>query len=85
MAIDPKSSLNKELEYYIENQNELVKNYNGKYIVIKDQKVIGVYDTEIEAYFTTKKEFELGTFLIQHCTPGKESYTQSFNSRVIFK
>jgi hypothetical protein len=77
-------NLKKELEYYIENQMDLVQQYLGKYIVIKDQKVIGVYDMEIDAYFDTQKEHELGSFLIQHCTPGKESYTQTFHSRVYF-
>ena len=40
----------KEFEYYIKNQQELVKQYKGKFIVIKEQSVVGVYDTEIEAY-----------------------------------
>lgn len=52
--------------------------------MIKDQKVIGVYDTEIEAYANTVKTQEAGTFLIQECQPGNESYTQTFRTRVIF-
>lgn len=74
-----------EFKYYIENQEELVKSFNGKYIVIKEQKVIGVYDTEIAAYTETQKTHALGTFLIQLCTPGTEAYTQTFHSRVSFK
>ena len=77
--------LEKEFKYYLDNQVELVKKYNGKYIVIKDEKVVGIYDTELEAYNESKKKYELGTFLIQLCIKGKDSYTQSFNSRVIFK
>jgi len=83
-AAETENILKKELQYYIDHQDELVKKYNGKFIVIKNQKVIGIYDSETDAYFTTQKEHELGTFLIQHCTPGKESYTQTFHSRVYF-
>lgn len=77
--------LDKELQYYIDNQNELVAKYIGKYLVIKDQTIIGVYDTEIEAYSKTVKKHELGTFLIQECQPGDENYTQTFRTRVIFR
>ena len=74
--------LQKQLEYFKASQNELVKKFKGKFLVIKDQKIKGVYDTEIEAYTDAKKKFELGTFLIQQCLPGQESYTQTFHSRV---
>lgn len=76
--------LKKEFDFYLKNQQELVKQYNGKFIVIKDEKVVGVYDTEIEAYTEAVKTMELGTFLIQECLPGEENYTQTFRTRVIF-
>ncbi len=75
--------LQKQLEYFKAHQDELVKKYEGKFLVIKDQEVRGVYNTEIEAYTDAKKKFELGTFLIQQCLPGQESYTQTFHSRVM--
>lgn len=77
--------LDKEFQYYIDHQVELVEKYLGKFLVIKDLSVIGVYNTEIEAYSETIKKHELGTFLIQECQPGDENYTQTFRSRVIFK
>ena len=74
--------LENEFKYYLEHQDELVKQYNGKFIVIKDLKVIGVYDSELEAIQKTSKKHELGTFLVQKCEPGNESYTQTYHSRV---
>lgn len=74
--------LEKEFEYFKKHQVELVKQYEGKFIVIKNEKVIGVYETEIEAYQKTQETEELGTFLIQRCIPGKEVYTQTFHSRL---
>ena len=76
--------LEKEFEFYKENQEDLVKEYEGKFLAIVGQEVIGVYDTELEAYSETKKEHAAGTFLIQHCLPGEESFTETYHSRVAF-
>ena len=78
------SALEKEFNYYLEHQEELVKKYNGKFLVIKDCNIIGAYDSELEAVEKTTKEHELGTFLVQKCEPGSESYTQTYHSRVAF-
>ena len=76
--------LKKEFQYYLDNQEELVKKHLNKFLVIKDQKVVGVYDTKQEAYDEATSKYELGTFLIQHCLPGSLSHTQTFHSQVIF-
>jgi hypothetical protein len=76
--------LKKEFRYYLDHQAELVKRYNGKFIVIKGQEVIGAYDSEIEAVEKTSETHELGTFLVQKCEPGSDNYTQVFHSRVMF-
>jgi hypothetical protein len=75
-------TLESEFKYYLENQKELVKKYNGKFIVIKDLEVIGAYDSELEAVQKTSEQYELGTFLVQKCEIGSESYTQTYHSRV---
>jgi hypothetical protein len=77
-------SLEKEFEYYIKNQAKLAEKYKGKYIVIKNQEVIGVFESEIEAIEKTSAEHKLGTFLVQKCETGKDSYTQTYHSRVVF-
>jgi len=77
--------LEKEFDYYLQHQQELVRKYNGKILVIKGQTVIGVFDSELEAVQKTSETHELGTFLVQKCEPGKESYTQTYHSRVTFR
>lgn len=74
--------MRKEFKYYIANQEQLAKEYNGKFIVIKNSQVIGAYDSELEAINETVKQYELGTFLVQKCEPGASSYTQMYHSRV---
>ena len=76
--------LEKEFKYYLEHQDEFVEKYNGKFIVIQDSEVIGVFDSELEAVKKTSEQYELGTFLVQKCEPGTESYTQTYHSRAVF-
>ncbi len=79
------SPLKKEFEYYLAHQGELVEQYNGKFIVIKDGKVIGSYNNELTAITDTQKTHKLGTFLVQFVSPGNAAYTQTFHSRVAFR
>ena len=78
------ADLHSLFNYYLQHQQELVEQYNGKYLVIKDNGVAGVYDNESDAYFDSVEKYGLGNFLIQLCTEGKEAYTQTFSSRVVF-
>jgi hypothetical protein len=78
------SPLKKEFEYYIAHQDEIVKGYNGKFVVIKNCEIIGAYDNELEAVRETLKTHTPGTFLVQHVSPGETEYTQTFHSRVAF-
>jgi hypothetical protein len=72
--------LEKEFQYYLDHQSELVKKYDGKYLTIKENEVIGVYDDKNQAYFEEQKKHDLGTFLIQFCAPGSMFYTQNYYS-----
>jgi hypothetical protein len=45
--------LDKEFQYYIDHQAELVEKYSGKFLVIKNLSIISVYNTEIETYAET--------------------------------
>jgi hypothetical protein len=76
--------LQKEFQYYLDHQDEMVRQYDGKFVVIKDGKVLGAYDDELTAITQTQKTQELGTFLVQKVSPGENAYTQIFHSRVAF-
>ncbi|MGR3911618.1 DUF5678 domain-containing protein, partial [Burkholderia sp. SR8] len=78
------TNLRDEFEYYLKHQTDLVSQYSGKVVAIKDQKVIGVFDDEIKAVTETQKTFPLGTFLVQRVEPGAQNYTQTYHSRVEF-
>jgi len=76
--------LDQEFKYYQDHQNELVKLYKDKHIVIVGEQVVGAYDNELSAYLDAKEKYGLGNFLIQLCEPGIENYTQMFHSLAIF-
>lgn len=76
--------LEKEFQFYLDNQEKLLKDYEGKFIVIIGNEVKGAYNSELEAFTESKKLFKSGTFLIQKCTVGEDDYTETFHSRVVF-
>jgi hypothetical protein len=71
-------------DYYLAHQAELVEMYEGRVIVIKDNKVLGAYDDDASAVFETQRHHELGTFLVQRVSGGNSAYSQTFHSRVAF-
>ena len=76
--------LQKEFQFYLDHQDEIVKKYDGKFIVIKGGKVLGAYDDELTAITETEKSEKIGTFLVQKVSKGESAYTQTFHSRVVF-
>lgn len=79
------SPLKKEFQYYLDHQKEMVEKYNGKFIVIKDETVVGCYDNELSAITNAQqKGHKAGTFLVQFVSPGDTAYKQTFHSRVVF-
>jgi len=74
--------LQNEFQYYLDHQNELVPKYNGKYVVVVGNQVVGAYESRTDAYYDSLEKYEEGTFLIQLCTPGDSAYTVHFYSPV---
>ena len=72
-------TLDVEFKFYQENKENFLSKHEGKFIVIKEKKVIGVYEDRMKAIEETKKTHELGTFLVQEVV---ENDTIFFHSRV---
>ena len=67
--------LKKNLDWYIENQQGLSEKYNGKVLLIVDQRLVRAFDNIGEAYTEALKSFTPGTFTLQPCSPDADSYT----------
>ncbi len=77
--------LEKEFDYYLNNQKTLADKYQSKYIVIVGDQIEGAYESFETALYESKKTMQQGTFLIQHCINGSVAYTNTFHSNVFFE
>ena len=78
------ASLKREFDYYLRHQDEIVSEHDGKVVAIKNERVIGVYDSELEAILSVQEDHEVGTFIVQRVSEGPDDYTHTFHSRVEF-
>lgn len=74
-----------DFKWFVKNHDKLYRQYPHKHIVIKEKNVVYAGDT-FEDALTNAVAMGLkpGEFIIQECSEGEESYTQTFSSRVIF-
>lgn len=77
------TSLATQFDYFIDHQEEIGRKYEGKYVVIHDNEVVGAYTTALEATTEARKKFKLGEFLVQLARVGTDSITQSYYTRAI--
>jgi hypothetical protein len=73
-------SLKRNLDWYIANQKDLAAKYNGKILLIVDQKFVKAFDDMGSAYTEALKSYQPGTFTLQPCSPDPESYTLMLSS-----
>jgi hypothetical protein len=56
--------LQSEYDFYTKNKADLVQKYSGKFIVIKDEEIIGSFDTDSDAYKAGLLRFGIVPFFI---------------------
>ena len=78
-----KKQLVTEYEYFINNKTRILKEYSGKFVVIKNEKIQAAFTSKPEALKYASTEFEMGTFIIQHAIDEKP-IVQGFFARVSF-
>jgi len=72
-------------KYYLDNQDELVRQYDGKYIIITSEGVKGAFSSMKDGYDEALSKYGKGNFMLQLCTKGDGAYSQHFfTSRVAF-
>ncbi len=76
------SKLENEFNYFLKNKEALFREYPNKFLVIKDEQVIGAYDDQVSAFTQTTQSHKPGTFLIQNTSP-ESMEPQIFHSRVL--
>ena len=76
------STIERDFKYYLSHQNESVGQYDGKYIVLVNNKVVGSYEDYADAVYSSLEKYQPGTFMVQLCTPGESAYTARYYNRV---
>ena len=76
-------TLSRQLEYYKAHQEEFLRDYEGKALLIHNEQLVNAFDSRTDAYQYGKRNFKPGTFFIIRCTPGDSEYTMSYTSRYI--
>jgi uncharacterized protein YbcV (DUF1398 family) len=73
-----------DYKYFAKNMTSFYKEYGHKFLIIKEKRVLGVFDTFDTAVKEAMKKEKLGTFLVQECFPTKEAAILRFQSNVRF-
>ena len=74
--------LEKEYQYFLKHKDVLLKEHEGKFIVIIGNEVVGSYSSREEALKEASSKHDVGTFLIQKVSRGEDDVIQRFSSRV---
>jgi len=61
-----------EYEFYRNNRNELISKHNGKFALIKGRELVGVFDTDQDAYKAGLLRFGNVPFMIVRVQEGDE-------------
>ncbi len=72
-----------EFNYFVKNQEELVKRHEGKVLTIAGDQVVGVFDSPLDAYLAAQRENQLGKVMIQPCEQGPGAYTVAVAAFVV--
>lgn len=65
--------LKKEYEHYLKIREDLAKNSDGKFVAIKGQEVLGVFDDYVQAANTVYIAHDKGTVLMQEISKDPDS------------
>jgi len=77
-------NLEQSFEWYKANLDKLAKEYSEKFIAIKGCKVIGSYDTMLDAIANTeKKGIARGTYIVQKASTDPSAYTMTYYNNLI--
>lgn len=62
-------------EFYRQNEAELVRQYDGKYLVITKDGVVGVWDSDQDAaaYQYARKQYGMGNFMLHFCSSNPQA------------
>lgn len=73
----------KDYEWFLQNYDNLFKKYGVSYLAIKNQQVLGTYNSYAEAVRETEKSEPAGDFIVQFCNGNETGYTNRISSMFV--
>lgn len=73
-----KDVLDRDIEYFEAHREELLQKYPGKVLLIHEETIIGVFDSEEEAYRKGVEVFGNQPFLIKRVIPKQDEVIAAF-------
>lgn len=67
----------RDFDFFMKNYQELFKRYGHKFLAIRDEKVLGAYNSVSEAIGNLSDKYEPGEYIIQECTGDETAYRTS--------
>jgi hypothetical protein len=67
-------TLERELAYFAAQKAHLLENHKGKFVLIRDETLFGVFDSAETAYSAGVAKFGLAAFLVKKVTDQDETY-----------
>lgn len=61
------TTLDEKYCFYVDNEDKLLSQFGGKYLVIADDMSVHPFDKKLDAYYYGEETYGLGHFLLQHC------------------
>ena len=68
---------NIDFDFFVKNYQELYNRYGHKFIAIRNEQVLGAYNSVSEAINTLSEIYEPGAYIIQECTGDESAYRTS--------
>lgn len=63
-------ALEKQYDYYVSHEDELLKKFSGMHLVISDDLQVMAFVKPQDAFRYGEEHYGLGNFLLQRCSPG---------------
>lgn len=73
----------RDFDYFKSNCNIFYKEYGHKFLAIKNQEVLGAYDSVPEAIKSLSELHELGSYIIQECAEDESAYRTTIMRLII--
>jgi hypothetical protein len=72
MTTSPKDKLRDEIAHYEANRAMLVEQHRGEFVLIKGQRIVGYYKSEVDALKAGYEHFGSEAFLVRVCAESEK-------------